>query len=66
MEFVRSREDSSAPTVMTFLALPGVLMLSKSPPCPLSPPKPLLPALKTYRMGWSPDFSGKASRTAAS
>ena len=65
-ELVNMRRDSSAPTVTTFLALPGERRLSGRPPRPLSPPTPSLPAANTYKMGWSPVTSGSASRTAAS
>ena len=55
-----------APTVMTFLAVPGVLMVSAFPALPSELPPPLLPAEKTSNSGWEPRTVGNASRTAAS
>ena len=44
---VTLRKFSIAPTVITFLAVPGAGMLSGSPTVPLVLPKPLLPAANT-------------------
>ncbi len=64
--FVISRSCSMAPTVITFLAVPGERTVSGSPLSPeLSPPAPL-PAGNTNNNGCDPVTPGSASRTAAS
>src|SRR5690349_19383848 len=63
---VMKRACSSAPTVITFLALAGDWILSGVPPVPSSAPWPALPAAKTHSNGCEPDTVGSASRTAAS
>ncbi len=63
---VSRRSLSRAPTVRTFLALPGAETVPRKPPTPLSPPPPELPAANTNRTGCSPDCSGSASREAMS
>src|SRR6266487_1311630 len=66
---VMSRGCSTAPTVITFLAVAGERMVSGSPPCPESSPllgAPTLPAAKTNNNGCEPVIRGKASRVAAS
>jgi hypothetical protein len=66
ISLVMLRKLSTAPTVMTFLALAGDKMLSGNPPCPSKSPKPSLPAANTNSSGCDPVTSGSASRTAAS
>ena len=63
---VMVRGCSMAPTVMTFLAVPGDCTVSALPEAPLSSPPPELPAEKTKRSGCEPGTLGNASRTAAS
>jgi len=63
---VTGRNCSTAPTVMTFLAVAGAWMRPGRPPLPLSLPPPLLPAENTNSSGCAPGSSGRASRVAAS
>src|ERR1039457_2349050 len=63
---VMLRFCSMAPTVMTFLAVPGELIVSALPAPPSEFPPPLLPAEKTSNSGWEPVTVGSASPTAAS
>src|SRR6267378_2624059 len=61
---VISRGCSIAPTVITFLAVPGEKMVSGSPPCPESSPLlggPTLPAGNTNSNGCEPVTRGRAS-----
>ena len=64
--FVMLRGCSSAPTVMTFLAVAGDRMVSATPPKPSLSPPPELPAENTNSTGCEPVTVGNASRTAAS
>ena len=55
-----------APTVITFLAVPGDWIVSGLPKLPSLAPPPALPAENTMTKGCEPETLGSASRTAAS